>query len=94
MAGTALGLTIPVNAYERLGELQVPLLVMIGDRDQDFVRNSIDFLDQLIVARAISFVRFETDAFAVTDRHALDRLVEAGDDLAAANLELERIAAR
>lgn len=47
VAGTAVGLAVPVNAYERLGELQVPLLVMIGDRDQDFVRNSIDFLDQL-----------------------------------------------
>jgi hypothetical protein len=47
VAGTALGLASAVNAYERLGELQVPLLVMIGDRDQDFVRSCIDFLDQL-----------------------------------------------
>ncbi len=47
VAGTALGLASAVNAYERLGELKVPLLVMIGDRDQDFVRSCIDFLDQL-----------------------------------------------
>ncbi len=37
VAGTAEALVVDVNAWERLGQLAVPTLVVIGDRDQDFV---------------------------------------------------------
>jgi hypothetical protein len=40
-------LTVPVNAFERLSELTVPTLVVIGDRDLEFVRNSAEFLDRM-----------------------------------------------
>ena len=40
IAGTAEGLVAKVNAAERLGRLRVPTLVVIGDRDGDFVRNA------------------------------------------------------
>lgn len=44
IAGTAEGLTIAVNSFERLGELKTPTLVVIGDRDRDFVQNAPRFL--------------------------------------------------
>ena len=40
LAGTAESLVVAVNAYERLGELAVPTLVVVGDRDPDFVHNA------------------------------------------------------
>lgn len=40
VAGTALGLTAKVNAFERLGELSVPVLIVAGDRDLDFVHGA------------------------------------------------------
>jgi hypothetical protein len=53
---------------------------------------AIDFLDQLLMALAVCVARFNSNVLAVADRHAFDRLVEAGNDLAAADFELERIA--
>lgn len=47
VAGTAEGLTIEVNAFERLGELAVPILVVIGDRDRPFVEAVPAFLAAL-----------------------------------------------
>lgn len=47
VAGTAEALTVQVNAFERLPDLSVPALVVIGDRDRDFVGNSVAFLDQM-----------------------------------------------
>lgn len=47
VAGTAEGLTIAVNAFERLGELAVPVLVIIGDRDRPFVEATPAFLAAL-----------------------------------------------
>lgn len=40
VAGTAAGLVAKVNAFERLPELRVPTLVVVGDRDQEFVQNA------------------------------------------------------
>lgn len=40
VAGTAEGLIVNVNAFERLGSLQVPFLVVIGDRDTPFVESA------------------------------------------------------
>jgi len=40
LAGTAESLVVAVNAYERLGDLAVPTLVVVGDRDPDFVHNA------------------------------------------------------
>lgn len=36
LAGTAESLVVDVNAYERHGELDVPMLLVVGDRDADF----------------------------------------------------------
>jgi hypothetical protein len=47
VAGTAEALVVDVNAFERLGDLSVPTLVVIGDRDTDFVRNAPRFLVRL-----------------------------------------------
>ena len=44
IAGTAEGLVASVNAAERLASLAVPTLVVIGDRDPDFVRNAPAFV--------------------------------------------------
>lgn len=46
-AGTAEGLVVNVNSWERLPELAVPTLVVIGDRDLDFVKNAPAFVQQL-----------------------------------------------
>ncbi len=40
VAGTAEGLVAQVNTFERLGELQVPVLIVVGSRDADFVANA------------------------------------------------------
>ncbi len=40
VAGTAEGLIARINAFERLPELAVPTLLVIGDRDQEFVNNA------------------------------------------------------
>ena len=44
MAGTAEQLTANVNAWERHPELTVPLLVIVGDRDRDFVASAPGFV--------------------------------------------------
>ena len=40
IAGTAEGLVARVNAFERLPELSTPTLLVVGDRDRDFVVNA------------------------------------------------------
>ena len=40
VAGTAEGLVGKINAFERLPELTAPTLVIVGDRDSDFVQNA------------------------------------------------------
>ncbi|MCL6645611.1 MAG: alpha/beta fold hydrolase, partial [Dehalococcoidia bacterium] len=47
LAGTAEGLIPFVNAFERLPELQVPVLVVAGQRDRDFMEVLPGFLAQL-----------------------------------------------
>ncbi len=44
IAGTAEGLTVDVNSFERLGDLRTPTLVVIGDRDRGFVQNAPRFV--------------------------------------------------
>ena len=53
---------------------------------------AIDFLDQLLMTWAVGVDRFDPNALAVADSHAFDGFVETGNDLAAADFELERIA--
>lgn len=43
LAGTAESLVVEVNAYERHGELDVPMLLVVGDRDADFAPNAAAF---------------------------------------------------
>ncbi|MEX0782197.1 MAG: alpha/beta fold hydrolase [Dehalococcoidia bacterium] len=43
-AGTAEALVIDVNSFERLGTLEAPTLVMIGDRDADFAQSAPRFV--------------------------------------------------
>jgi len=47
VAGTAEALTVEVNAYERLPELRVPALVVIGELDRDFVQNAPHFIGRM-----------------------------------------------
>ncbi|GIW18269.1 MAG: hypothetical protein KatS3mg064_1426 [Tepidiforma sp.] len=47
LAGTAEGLIPAVNAFERLPELRVPVLVVAGERDRDFIEVLPGFLAQL-----------------------------------------------
>ena len=47
LAGTAEGLIPFVNAFERLPELRVPVLVVAGERDRDFMEVLPGFLAQL-----------------------------------------------
>ena len=47
IAGTAEALVVDVNCYERLGELTVPTLVVLGDRDTGFVANAPAFVARL-----------------------------------------------
>jgi len=46
-AGTAEGLAARVNAFERLSELSVPTLVVIGTRDAEFVKNAPRLIAEL-----------------------------------------------
>lgn len=43
LAGTAESLVVDVNAYERHAELEVPMLLVVGDRDADFAPNAEAF---------------------------------------------------
>jgi len=56
IAHTAAELVANVNAVERLRELQVPVLVVIGDRDTEFVENAPKLLKALPpgLARAVT----------------------------------------
>ncbi len=54
-AGTAEGLVVNINSWERLPELSVPTLVVIGDRDLDFVKNAPAFVDRLPEGLADTF---------------------------------------
>jgi 2-succinyl-6-hydroxy-2,4-cyclohexadiene-1-carboxylate synthase len=47
IAGTAEALTVDVNAWERLGQLSVPTLVVIGEQDRDFVENAPRFVERM-----------------------------------------------
>jgi 2-succinyl-6-hydroxy-2,4-cyclohexadiene-1-carboxylate synthase len=47
VAGTACALVVDVNCFERLGELRVPTLVILGDRDASFGRNAPAFVDAM-----------------------------------------------
>ena len=47
LAGTAEGLVIDVNSFERLGELAVPTLVVIGDRDRQFAEAAPAFIGRM-----------------------------------------------
>jgi 2-succinyl-6-hydroxy-2,4-cyclohexadiene-1-carboxylate synthase len=47
VAGTAEALVVDVNAYERWGDLHVPAMVVIGERDGDFVRAAPELLRRL-----------------------------------------------
>ena len=47
VAGTAEALTVDVNAFEHVPELRVPTLVVLGDRDADFVRTAPGLLAQM-----------------------------------------------
>ncbi len=58
VAGTAESLVAGVNAWERLPELAVPTLIVIGDRDADFVASAPEFLERL-PARQTRWVTLE-----------------------------------
>ena len=47
LAGTAEGLVIDVNSFERLGELAVPTLVVVGDRDRAFAEAAPAFIGRM-----------------------------------------------
>ncbi len=47
LAGTYESLVSNVSAWERLPQLAVPMLLVIGTRDEGFVRNSVAFIDRL-----------------------------------------------
>ncbi len=47
LAGTYESLVPNISAWERLPELAVPMLLVIGTRDEGFVRNSVAFIDRL-----------------------------------------------
>ncbi len=46
VAGTAESLVVDVNAWERHGELSVPMLLVVGDKDVDFARNAEAFVER------------------------------------------------
>ncbi|MFN0145448.1 MAG: alpha/beta fold hydrolase [Dehalococcoidia bacterium] len=50
-AGTFAGLVANVNAFERLSALEPPILVVIGDRDTEFVKNAPPMLARLPAER-------------------------------------------
>ena len=47
LAGTAEGLVIDVNSFERLGELAVPTLVVVGDKDKPFAAAAPAFIGRM-----------------------------------------------
>lgn len=47
VAGTSEGLTIQVNCWERLGQLAVPTLIVLGDRDRPVMNLAPGFLARL-----------------------------------------------
>lgn len=47
VAGTAESLVVDINAWERVPDLAVPTLVVIGERDKDFAASSPAFLERL-----------------------------------------------
>jgi len=47
LAGTAEGLVIEVNSFERLGDLEVPTLVVVGERDKAFAEAAPDFIERM-----------------------------------------------
>ena len=47
LAGTAESLVIDVNSFERLGELEVSTLVVVGERDKAFAEAAPDFIDRM-----------------------------------------------
>ena len=47
LAGTAEGLVIDVNSFERLGELKVATLVVVGERDKAFAEAAPDFIERM-----------------------------------------------
>jgi len=47
LAGTYEALVPNVSAWERLPRLTVPMLLVIGTRDEGFVRNSVAFIERL-----------------------------------------------
>jgi 2-succinyl-6-hydroxy-2,4-cyclohexadiene-1-carboxylate synthase len=46
VAGTAEGLVVEVNAWERHAELSVPMLLVVGDKDVDFAANAEAFVER------------------------------------------------
>jgi 2-succinyl-6-hydroxy-2,4-cyclohexadiene-1-carboxylate synthase len=57
-AGTVEGLVAKVNAWERLGELTVPTLVIAGERDRDFMHGAPRMVAQMRQNR-VQLVTFE-----------------------------------
>ncbi|MBA4179473.1 MAG: hypothetical protein C0506_02695 [Anaerolinea sp.] len=47
LAGTAESLVIDINSYERLGELAVPTLLVVGTREEAFARAVPDFVARM-----------------------------------------------
>ncbi|MEP7214600.1 MAG: alpha/beta fold hydrolase, partial [Anaerolineaceae bacterium] len=47
LAGTAESLVIDVNSFERLGDLEVPTLVVVGQRDKAFADAAPDFIERM-----------------------------------------------
>lgn len=47
VAHTATELVAEVNAFERLSELRVPVLVVVGDRDEEFVQNAPRMVERI-----------------------------------------------
>lgn len=58
LAGTAEGLVAHVNAWERLGELTVPVLAIAGDHDRDFMQGAPRMVAQMRQNR-VQLVTFE-----------------------------------
>jgi pimeloyl-ACP methyl ester carboxylesterase len=63
LAGTYEGLVANVNAWDRLPKLAVRTLLVIGTRDQGFVRNSVPFIAQL-PAHLLQVVRIDSAGHA------------------------------
>ncbi len=83
-AGTAEALVVDVNAWERLGELSVPTLVIIGDRDAEFVKNAPAFIERLPDGLAQTFTIEGAGHAANIERPALfdNALIGFGESIA------------